>query len=350
MRRSFLLHHIKWVTFAFASPVPLPGTDSPDPCTPWSVFQDGQDSMPPQRGYRHTVQVHPVNFIKFNSQPWDFSRFPQGTCALSVSESYVSLGGKHHPLQSALPSTPTLHVVHSMLRPNLRALTESAVFSNTPAGLHISVHTYPQFKPHGRFRHGIRPVRSPLLRSSHLLSFPPTTDMLKFVGYPSTPCSKGNPKCSRAYTRNYVVGRPRDPEHRCSLSQSWLCSGLHRTPSQRIRWQALMLQCCKTAHKKTVPVGRMFTIKVISFEIRAQVHLPAPCYDLCGLHHPGLAPFPPLRMNPARSEALATESVGNSDGQCVQVPGTYSVHVDDMHPQGVPGSRGPLQSSIPTTT
>ena len=40
-----------------------------------------------------------------------------------------------------------------------------------------------QFPPKGDFQVGLFPVRSPLLRESWLVSFPPLIDMLKFSGY-----------------------------------------------------------------------------------------------------------------------------------------------------------------------
>ena len=46
-----------------------------------------------------------------------FASFPHGTCSLSVSCQYLALDGIYHPLQAALPSSPTLreHIVQPLL-------------------------------------------------------------------------------------------------------------------------------------------------------------------------------------------------------------------------------------------
>lgn len=51
--------------------------------------------------------------------------FPHGTCALSVSETYVSLGGKHHLIHSTIPTTAT-HCSRTNATTAARAVTGSA--------------------------------------------------------------------------------------------------------------------------------------------------------------------------------------------------------------------------------
>jgi len=85
---------------ALAPPNRLHRPDSPAPRTPRSVFQDGQHpprTFLPRSGAPERVQVQPIGFVPFNTQPRVFSHFPHGTCALSDSVPYVSLGGKHRP-------------------------------------------------------------------------------------------------------------------------------------------------------------------------------------------------------------------------------------------------------------
>ena len=59
----------------------------------------------PFSNFKHSLTL----FSKF------FASFPHGTCSLSVSRQYLALDGIYHPLQAALPSSPTLreHIVRS---------------------------------------------------------------------------------------------------------------------------------------------------------------------------------------------------------------------------------------------
>ena len=52
----------------------------------------------PPSNFKHSLTL----FSKF------FASFPHGTCSLSVSRQYLALDGIYHPLQAALPSSPTL--------------------------------------------------------------------------------------------------------------------------------------------------------------------------------------------------------------------------------------------------
>jgi len=68
-------------------------------------------------------------------------------------------------------------------------------------------------------------------------------------------------------------------------------------------------------------------------------------------------PFPATQRQPllttgasAGSRQLATAGVDAYDGQCEQVPGTYSARFDEARLREVPGSCGPFQPTIPTTT
>ena len=51
----------------------------------------------PPANFKHSLTL----FSKF------FASFPHGTCSLSVSRQYLALDGIYHPLQAALPSSPT---------------------------------------------------------------------------------------------------------------------------------------------------------------------------------------------------------------------------------------------------
>jgi hypothetical protein len=116
-----------------------------------------------------------------------FSSFDHSTCSLSVSGLCLALEGVYLPLGAAFPNNPTRR--RSFVRPP----------SPTPTGLSPSVASFS--KEHGAgttgrrllcklqlrrspdFKFGLLPLRSPLLRQSLLVSFPPLIDMLKFSGY-----------------------------------------------------------------------------------------------------------------------------------------------------------------------
>ena len=116
-----------------------------------------------------------------------FSSFDHSTCSLSVSGLCLALEGVYLPLGAAFPNNPTRR--RSFVWPP----------SPTPTGLSPSVAS--RSKEHGAgkagrrllcklqlrrspdFKFGLLPLRSPLLRQSLLVSFPPLIDMLKFSGY-----------------------------------------------------------------------------------------------------------------------------------------------------------------------
>jgi len=59
--------------------------------------------------------------------------------------------------------------------------------------------------------------------------------------------------------------------------------------------------------------------------------------------------LPSAAGRPAPSRQLATADVDTYDGQCEQVPGTYSARYGEARLRNVPSSREPSQPSIPTT-
>jgi hypothetical protein len=116
-----------------------------------------------------------------------FSSFPRGTCLLSVSRPYLALDGIYRPIGAAFPNNPTRRqrlvvrqgpgttglspspVPHSRglgPGPPLRTLLQATIRTAGPSDSKL----------------GLFPVRSPLLRESLLVSFPPLIDMLKLSG------------------------------------------------------------------------------------------------------------------------------------------------------------------------
>ncbi|KEH17031.1 hypothetical protein MTR_0052s0170 [Medicago truncatula] len=114
-----------------------------------------------------------------------FSSFPRRTCSLSVSRQYLALDGIYRPIGAAFPNNPTRRQ-----RPVVRQGPSTTGLSPSPAPLSRGLGPGPQLRtllhttirtPRATDSHGgLIPVRSPLLRESLLVSFPPLIDMLKF--------------------------------------------------------------------------------------------------------------------------------------------------------------------------
>ncbi|KAI5415028.1 hypothetical protein KIW84_040472, partial [Lathyrus oleraceus] len=115
------------------------------------------------------------------------SSFPRGTCSLSVSRQYLALDGIYRPIGAAFPNNPTRRqrlVVRQ--GPSTTGLSPSPAPPSRGLGpgpplrtlLQTTIRTPRAIDSHG----GLIPVRSPLLRESLLVSFPPLIDMLKFSG------------------------------------------------------------------------------------------------------------------------------------------------------------------------
>lgn len=115
--------------------------------------------------------------LLFTPLPWCFSPFPRGTSSLSVSHVYLAFDGLLH--RFTLHSHPELLpcAAHEI---GYGARTLSGPFSSRFSSPQVAADIPP---PTQRGLHsGLLPFRSPLLRESSLISFPPVTDMLKFAG------------------------------------------------------------------------------------------------------------------------------------------------------------------------
>lgn len=116
-----------------------------------------------------------------------FSSFPRGTCLLSVSRPYLALDGIYRPIRAAFPNNPT-HQQRLVVRqgPGTTGLSPSLAPPSRGLGPGPPLRTLLQTtirKPKATDSHsGLFPVRSPLLRESLLVSFPPLIDMLKLSG------------------------------------------------------------------------------------------------------------------------------------------------------------------------
>ena len=116
-----------------------------------------------------------------------FSSFPRGTCSLSVSRPYLALDGIYRPIRAAFPNNPTRRqrlVVRQ--GPGTTGLSPSLAPPSRRLGpgppLRTLLQTTIRMPKATDFHGGLFPVRSPLLRESLLVSFPPLIDMLKLSG------------------------------------------------------------------------------------------------------------------------------------------------------------------------
>ena len=140
---------------------------------------------------RHIAGPHPLPSRQFQASltlfSKSFSSFPRGTCSLSVSRQYLALDGIYRPIRAAFPNNPTRRqrlVVRQ--GPGTTGLSPSLAPPSRGLGpgpplrtlLQTTIQTPEATDSHG----GLFPVRSPLLRESLLVSFPPLIDMLKLSG------------------------------------------------------------------------------------------------------------------------------------------------------------------------
>ncbi|CAN6967565.1 unnamed protein product [Brassica rapa subsp. trilocularis] len=116
-----------------------------------------------------------------------FSSLPAGTCSLSVSRPYLALDGIYRPIGAAFPNNQTRRqrlVVRqgpgtTGLSPSLAPLSRELW---PGPSLRTLLQTTIRTPKTSDFQAGLFPVRSPLLRESLLVSFPPLIDMLKLSG------------------------------------------------------------------------------------------------------------------------------------------------------------------------
>ncbi|KAL2319205.1 hypothetical protein Fmac_028174 [Flemingia macrophylla] len=151
---------------------------------------------------RHTAGPHPLPSRQFQALFDSLFKvlfiffFPRGTCSLSVSRlEYLALDGIYRPIGAAFPNNPTRRGAprgatgsgHDGALP-LSAPPSRGLGPGPP--LRTLLQTTIQTPEATDFHGGLFPVRSPLLRESLLVSFPPLIDMLK-LGGPPRPRSRG---------------------------------------------------------------------------------------------------------------------------------------------------------------
>ncbi|WZY99380.1 hypothetical protein YC2023_071709 [Brassica napus] len=240
------------------------GVVTPPPIhgTPWSVFQDGSNGEPTGRRPEHAdakarrhhlnprrstpridrrtgllrsasdqdASPAPIRFPLDNFKhsltlfSKSFSSLPRGTCSLSVSRPYLALDGIYRPIGAAFPNNPTRRqrlVVRqgpgtTGLSPSLAPLSREL---GPGPSLRTLLQTTIRTPKTSDVQAGLFPVRSPLLRESLLVSFPPLIDMLKLSGIKFTTACQDAPDvlssdfgqpCAVTHGRSASVPYPRE--------------------------------------------------------------------------------------------------------------------------------------------
>ena len=107
------------------------------------MFQDGKRSNPAPRAVarRTTGRAQLIQPVSLLSPILGTARFPHGTRTLSVSETYVSLGGKHHPF--TVHYQPLLLSADSRSTDRSRAITGPLYFTEDPCRFALALPTAP---------------------------------------------------------------------------------------------------------------------------------------------------------------------------------------------------------------
>ena len=122
--------------------------------------------------------MHAVSGL-FHSHHWVLFAFPSRYCALSVMDSYLALEGGP-PVFAPGFACPGL-LMNRIRAPGGRkglSPAKARLSRIVPAATRANAPAYPDLS-----RFGLLPLRSPLLRESRLISFPPGTGMFRFPGF-----------------------------------------------------------------------------------------------------------------------------------------------------------------------
>jgi hypothetical protein len=173
--------------------------------------------------------------------------FPHGTCALSVSETYVSLGGKHHLIHSTVPTTAT-HRSQTGALPATRAFTGSAGLHRPSTGRGaLGTPQLSPSAPKSRSRFSVRTGPFARRYSARRVCFR-FLPLLICLSSGSNPSQASAPSPDSETQKEGERRTPETARLRRQLRHSatggsqfrWspplfaLCCGLHRSPSRRI--------------------------------------------------------------------------------------------------------------------
>ena len=125
-----------------------------------------------------------VSVFYFTPRPGFFSPFPLGTCSLSVTREYLALRDGPRGFRQDYSCPALLRILLRDCCISFTGLSPSLVwFSNqfNYASIFLLLYRSPT-TPIPKNWFGLFPLRSPLLRESIFLSFPPVTKMFQFAG------------------------------------------------------------------------------------------------------------------------------------------------------------------------
>ena len=117
-----------------------------------------------------TACRHPVSGALSLPSSGCFSPFPHGTGSLSVTKEYLGLEGGPPNFRQGFTCP---------------ALLEDPAGRLPVQGCHLLRPLVPERSSFPRKTTGLVPFRSPLLRESRLISFPPANEMFQFAGFAS---------------------------------------------------------------------------------------------------------------------------------------------------------------------
>ena len=126
-----------------------------------------------------------VSVFYFTPLPGFFSPFPLGTCSLSVTREYLALRNGLRGFRQGYTCPALLRILQRDWNISLTGLSPSSVqLSSWFNYISIFLLSYRSpTTPIPKNWFGLFPLRSPLLRESIFLSFPPVTKMFQFAGF-----------------------------------------------------------------------------------------------------------------------------------------------------------------------
>ena len=125
-----------------------------------------------------------VSVFYFTPLPGFFSPFPRGTCSLSVTREYLALRDGPRRFRQNYTCSVVLRILLRVYYISFTGLSPSIV--PLSIGFNYKIDFLLPYRspttPSPKTWFGLFPFRSPLLRESIFLSFPPVTKMFQFTG------------------------------------------------------------------------------------------------------------------------------------------------------------------------
>ena len=124
-----------------------------------------------------------VSVFYFTPLPGFFSPFPLGTCSLSVTRKYLALRDGPRRFRQDYTCLAVLRIPHRACNISFTGLSPTEALLPNKFNYITNLWLIKEvLQPQNEFWFGLFPFRSPLLRKSIFLSFPPATKMFQFTG------------------------------------------------------------------------------------------------------------------------------------------------------------------------